>query len=83
LSDLAGAVAAAGKALSQNQTFAMSYRCIASALAHPGHKAEASETAAGLLELEPDFRISEWMARGGRWEAQTFIDGLRKAGLPE
>jgi adenylate cyclase len=77
------AVAAAKKALSQNQTFAASYRCLTSALAHLGREAEAREAAACLLELEPDFRISEWVARSGRRQDQMFIDGLRKAGLPE
>jgi adenylate cyclase len=77
------AVAAAKKALSQNQTFAASYRCLTSALAHLGREAEAREAAAGLLELEPDFRISEWVARNGRRQDQMLIDGLRKAGLPE
>jgi adenylate cyclase len=38
---------------------------------------------AQFLEIEPDFRISEWVARSGQWQAQMFIDGLRKAGLPE
>jgi adenylate cyclase len=36
-----------------------------------------------LLELEPGFRISEWLARGVRSNARPLIDGLRKAGLPE
>jgi adenylate cyclase len=77
------AVAVAKKALGQNQTLALSYRCLASALVHLGREAEAREAAAGLLELEPDFRISEWVARGGVSRAQMYIDGLRKAGLPE
>jgi adenylate cyclase len=77
------AVAAAKKALRKNQTFAMAYRCLAAALAHLGRDAEAKKTVAQLLEIEPHFRISEWMARGGRWQAQIYIDGLRKAGLPE
>lgn len=77
------AVAAAKKALSQNQTFAASYRCLTTALAHLGRDAEARKAAACLLELEPDFRISEWVARSGRRHNQMFIDGLRKAGLPE
>jgi adenylate cyclase len=77
------AVAAAKKALNQNQTFAASYRCLTAALAHLGREAEAREIAACLLELEPDFRISEWVAHGGRRHDQMFIDGLRKAGLPE
>ncbi|MEH2506454.1 adenylate cyclase [Bradyrhizobium sp. AZCC 1578] len=77
------AVAAVKKALSQNQTFAASYRCLTTALAHLGREAEARKAAACLLELEPDFRISEWVARSGRRHDQIFIDGFRKAGLPE
>jgi len=77
------AVAAAKKALNQNQTFAASYRCLASALAHLGREAEARQAAASLLELEPDFRISDWVTRGGPRQDRVFIDGLRKAGLLE
>jgi adenylate cyclase len=75
------AVAAAKKAVRQNPRYAGTYRCLAIALVHLGREAEAREAAAGLLELEPSFRISEWTA--GRWLAQIYIDGLRKAGLPE
>jgi len=83
LSRFDDAVAAATKALSQNRTFAAAYRCLTTALAHLGREAEAREAAACLLELEPDFRISEWAARSGRrHDDQMFIDGLRKAGLP-
>jgi hypothetical protein len=53
------------------------------ALAHLGRDAEARKTATQILEIEPDFRISEYVARTGHWQAQIFIDGLRKAGLPE
>jgi adenylate cyclase len=77
------AVAAAKKALSQNQTFAASYRCLAAALAHLGREAEARKAVAQVLEIEPHFRISEYVARNGQSQAQIFIDGLRKAGLPE
>ena len=48
-----------------------------------GRDAEARKTATQILEIEPDFRISEWVARTGQWQVQTYIDGLRKAGLPE
>jgi TolB-like protein len=75
------AVAAAKKAVHQNPLFAVTYRCLAIALAHLGREGEAREAAAGLLELEPSFRISEWTA--GRRLGQIYIDGLRKAGLPE
>jgi TolB-like protein len=77
------AVSAAKKAVRQNPLYPPPYRCLASALAHLGREAEAREAAAGLLELEPDFRISEWVARGGVSRLQLYIDGLRKAGLPE
>ncbi|OMI09284.1 adenylate cyclase [Bradyrhizobium brasilense] len=77
------AVTAAKKALSQKQTFAASYCCLTTALAHLGREAEAREAATRLLELRPDFHISEWVARSGRRHDQVFIDGLRKAGLPE
>ncbi len=75
------AVAAAKKALRESQTYSTAYRCLASALAHLGREAEAREAAARMLELDPNFHISEWTA--GRWQAQIYIDGLRKAGLPE
>ena len=75
------AVAAAKKAIRQNELYPVTYRCLAIALAHLRREAEAREAAAGLLKLEPGFRISEWP--GGRWLPQIYIDGLRKAGLPE
>src|SRR5216683_60046 len=77
------AVAAAKKALRENQTYGAAYRCLAAALAHLGRDAEARKTVAQLLEIEPHFRISEWVAHTGQWQAQMYIDGLRKAGLPE
>jgi adenylate cyclase len=77
------AVAAAKNALQKNQTFGTAHHCLAAALAHLGRDAEARKTAIQILEIEPHFRISEYVARTGHWQAQTFIDGLRKAGLPE
>jgi adenylate cyclase len=77
------AIASAKRALQTNQTFGTTYRCLAAALAHLGRDAEAGKAVAQILEIEPDFRISEWVARSGQWQAQMFIDGLRKAGLPE
>jgi adenylate cyclase len=77
------AVAAAKKALREKETFAMAYRCLAVALVYLGRDAEARKAVAQFLEIRPHFRISEWMARDGRWQAQIYIDGLRKAGFPE
>jgi TolB-like protein/tetratricopeptide (TPR) repeat protein len=77
------AVAGAKKALREKQTYAGAYRCLAAALAHLGRDAEARETVVRLLELEPNFRISEWVARIRHWRPGLLVDGLHKAGLPE
>jgi adenylate cyclase len=77
------AVSAAKKGVRQNPLFPFTYRCLASALAHLGREAEAREAVAGLLELDPDFRISERVAGGDVLGLRLYIDGLRKAGVPE
>jgi TolB-like protein len=77
------AVSAARKAVRLNPLFAFTYRCLASALAHLERDAEAREAVAGLLELDPDFRISERVARGDVLGLRLYIDGLRKARVPE
>ena len=77
------AVSVVKKALRSNPTLAMGYRCLAAALAHLGRDVEARCAATQLLAIEPNFRISEWMMGGGRWQPQIYIEGLRKAGLPD
>jgi adenylate cyclase len=80
------AVVAAKKALHQNPSYSAVYRCLASAFAHLGRDAEAREAAARLLQLDPAFTISAWIARApGLAEPswKLLIEGLRKAGLPE
>ena len=77
------AIAAGKKARRQNPSYSSAYRCLASAFAHLGRNAEAREAAAHVLELDPDFTISAWIARGGQTNAKLMIEGLRKAGLPE
>src|ERR1700726_1097814 len=77
------AIVAGKKALRQNPSFAVAYRCLASAFAHLGRDAEAREAAARLLEVDPDFTISAWIARGVQSNSKLLIEGLRKAGLPE
>jgi adenylate cyclase len=77
------AIVAAKKALRQNPFFSSAYRCLAAAFAHLGRDAEAREAAARLLEVDPAFTISEWIARGGQRNTTLLIEGLRKAGLPE
>jgi adenylate cyclase len=77
------AIVAGKKAQRQNPFYSQAYRCLASAFAHLGRDAEAREAAARLLEVDPAFTISAWIARGGQARAKLLIEGLRKAGLPE
>jgi adenylate cyclase len=77
------AIVAGKKAQRQNPFYPQIYRCLASAFAHLGRDAEAREAAARLLELDPAFTISAWIARGGQSNTKLLIEGLRKAGLPE
>jgi adenylate cyclase len=77
------AIVVGKKAVRQNPSFGTAYRCLASAFAHLGRDAEASEAAARVLEVDPSFTISSWVARGGQSNSKLYIEGLRKAGLPE
>ena len=76
------AIVAGKKALRQN-LYVVAYLCLASAFAHLGRDAEAHDAAARVLEIDPAFTISAYIARGGLSNAKLFIEGLRKAGLPE
>jgi adenylate cyclase len=77
------AVAVCKKSLRQSSSDGVAYRGLAAALAHLGRDAEAREPAARLLEVDPTFTISGWIARGGQSNSKLLIEGLRKAGLPE
>jgi adenylate cyclase len=77
------AIVAGKKAQRQNPSYVPAYRCLASAVAHLGRDAEACEAAARMLEVDPTFTISSWIARGGQSNAKLLIEGLRKAGMPE
>lgn len=77
------AVGAARKALRKNPNFSSTYRCLLAGLAHLGREEEARDAAARLLELDPNFRISEWVSRGRAWRSPLYVEGVRKAGLPE
>jgi len=77
------AIIAGKKALRQNPSFSVAHRCLASAFAHLGRDAEAREAAARVLETDPGFTTSAWIARGGMSNAKLLIEGLRKVGLPE
>jgi adenylate cyclase len=77
------AIVVGKKAQRQNRSYSSAYRCLASAFAHLGRHADAREAVACLLEVDPTFTISSWIARGGYSNAKLLIEGLRKAGLPE
>jgi adenylate cyclase len=77
------AIVAGKKGLRQSPTYVAAYRCLASAFAHLGRDAEAREAAARVLEVDPAFTISGWIARGGQSNMKLLTEGLRKAGLPE
>jgi adenylate cyclase len=72
-----------GKKALRQKLYVATYRCLASAFAHLGRDAEAHDAAARVLEIDPAFTISAWIARGGQSNAKLLIEGLRKAGLPE
>lgn len=74
---------AARRALRKNPTFMPAHRCLVSALALQGRDADARAAACRLLELEPGYRISDWIVRSRQWRAGLLVDGLRKAGLPD
>jgi adenylate cyclase len=77
------AIVAGKKAQRQNPSFAAAYRCLAATFAHLGREPEAGEAAARLLEFDPTFTISSWIARHGQSNIKLLTEGLRKAGLPE
>ena len=76
------AVVAGKKAQRQKPFFPGTYRCLASAFAHLGRDAEAREAAARVLEIDPAFRMSTYIAAAPK-NTKLLIEGLRKAGLPE
>ena len=75
------AIVAGKKALRQNLNLT-TYRCLASAFAHLGRDAEAHDAASRVLEIDPASTISALIARVPKI-SKLFIEGLRKAGLPE
>jgi adenylate cyclase len=77
------AIVAGRKAQHHNPSHPHAYLCLACAFAHLGCDAEAREAAARLLEVNPAFTISGWIAWSGKSNAQLVTEGLRKAGLPE
>jgi len=70
------------KSLRQNPSYIPACRCLAPPFAHLGRDAEAHDAAARVLKIDPAFTISAHIARVPK-NSTLFIEGLRKAGLPE
>ena len=82
----AEAVEWAKKALQENPKFPGGHRTLAACYSHLGQLAEARAAIAKLLELVPDLTIGhlrEQLPYRSRAHLERYIDGLRKAGLPE
>jgi adenylate cyclase len=76
------------RSLREQPQYAAAYRMKAIACAHLGRSQKAQDCARSILELQPAFRISEWQRSDAEFMGSPetlamFVDGLRKAGLPE
>jgi adenylate cyclase len=60
-------------------------RFLAAALAHSGRAEEARRAVTELLERQPNASLtrSRKQAFGHPWMSELYVEGLRKAGLPE
>ncbi len=59
---------------------------LAASYAQSGREAEARAVATGILEAKPDFCLKRWAEKEAfknQADLNHFVDGLRKAGLPE
>lgn len=75
----------ASRAVELNNTFSPALRWLAASLAHLGRYEEARETVARVLEAQPasSIAISSTSTFAHPWMMDLYLDGLRKAGLPE
>ncbi|ETW97029.1 MAG: hypothetical protein ETSY2_45340, partial [Candidatus Entotheonella gemina] len=74
------------KVTHDNPTFTNGYKPLIASLGHLGQTEEAREYIQRLLSLEPEFSISAFSKKyplQKETDKQKYIDGLRKAGVPE
>ncbi len=72
--------------LSENPCYTATHKILAAALVACGEIDEAKRVAAGMMRLEPKFRLDAYASRQPIHSPQvrtTFIENLRKTGLPE
>jgi adenylate cyclase len=70
----------------QRRSLGPTYRVLAASCAHLGRMAEARAAIDELLRREPDFSLAAWNDTRPAMDPDfldRWLDGLRKAGLPE
>jgi adenylate cyclase len=78
------AVQWARRAVAEQPNWTSSYRALAASLAHLGDSEGAAKAVAALLEREPTYRIASATAHYAPSAGKTlYVEGLRRAGLPE
>ena len=86
LRDYEAAVTAGRRAIALNPGFSSSLKGQLAALGHLGRDREAAEVRGRLLTLEPDFCVRDAAVRSPMIRGEDvdiYVDGLRRAGLPE
>jgi tetratricopeptide (TPR) repeat protein len=76
----------ARKAIRQHRYNLPAYHVVAASCVHLGQLEEAKETIRQLLELDPELtvtRLQQIYPVAKYKNLDSFLDGLRKAGLPE
>jgi adenylate cyclase len=71
--------------LAEHPRFAPSWGYLACALGHVGRFGEARDAISGMLSVMPNARLSRSSRNRWRhaWMVDFYVEGLRKAGLPE
>jgi adenylate cyclase len=84
--DYAGAIAEFERVIESNPHFSPGHLMLAAAYGHAGRIDDAEWEAAEVLSLLPDFSIESArhaVPHKNRKDMERYIEGLRKAGLPE
>ncbi|MFB3134713.1 MAG: adenylate/guanylate cyclase domain-containing protein [Rhodospirillales bacterium] len=80
------AVTWANKSIRENATFSTPYRTLAASCAHLGRLDEARAAIRRMFEMDPGLTISRFVKKypvSRYMNCEDYLDGLRKAGLPE
>jgi tetratricopeptide (TPR) repeat protein len=77
----------ANRSLGEHRQISAPYRVLAACYAHLGQMGQAREAARQVLELDPGYSIVSSMSTGyaafQNPKAGVYIDGMRKAGIPD